>query len=314
MSDLKQLVHSLNFVGSVSLAITIPWIAFRVFRAICLKRGINELAGKIVVITGASSGLGEALAHEFYKQGCQVVLCARRRQELDRVKTDLLQSHATVPTHPPIIIPLDLSDLQSLPKSVEKILAITGHIDILINNGGISHRGTVMQTNVDVDMKIMMVNYFGAIALTKAILPTMVKRKEGHIVFVSSVQGLVGLPERSAYSASKHAVQAFSDSMRAELAAHNVAVSVISPGYIKTQLSMNALTGSGKAYGEMDPTTKSGYSPEYVAEEIVKAVALKRKEMVISTMLPKVAIYLRKFAPGLYFYVMEKRADRKSVV
>lgn len=120
-----------------------------------------------MVITGASSGLGEALAHEFYKHGCQVVLCARRRQELDRVKQDLLKTHPTVPTYPPIIVPLDLNDVNTLAEHANKILGITGHVDILINNGGISTRGTAVNTNPDVDIKVMFVNYFGAVVLTK---------------------------------------------------------------------------------------------------------------------------------------------------
>ncbi|CAH1104410.1 unnamed protein product [Psylliodes chrysocephalus] len=310
MSEAKKLYESLSLVGSVSLAISLPWIIFRVCKALYLQKGLNELFGKVVVITGASSGLGEALAHEFYKQGCQVVLCARRRQELDRVRTDLLHTHSTIQTHPPIILPLDLSNIDSLAENVKKIIAVTGKIDILINNGGVSHRGSVLSTQTNVDMKIMMVNYFGTTALTKATLPDMVKRKEGHIVFISSVQGLVALPERSAYSASKHALQAFSDSLRAEVSAYNVFVTVVSPGYIKTNLSLNALTGSGASYGQMDQTTTNGYSPEYVAKKIVKAVAEKKKEIVISTLLPKLAIFLRKYLPFLYFFVMVKRAKK----
>lgn len=128
------------------------------------------------MITGASSGLGEQIAHEFYKQGCQVVLCARRRQELERVRTDLLKMHSTVPTYPPIIIPLDLNDLETIPTHVEKILGITGHIDILINNGGVSQRGSVLSTNIEVDLKIMYVNYFGSVVLTKS------KKLKFHVV------------------------------------------------------------------------------------------------------------------------------------
>lgn len=122
---------------------------------------------KVVVITGASSGLGEALAHVFYRRGCLVVLCARRKEELDRVRTDLLHSQCNITTHSPIVMPLDLSDFDTLPTIIDKITAITGHIDILINNGGVSHRGTVLSTNITVDMKIMEVNYFGSVALTK---------------------------------------------------------------------------------------------------------------------------------------------------
>lgn len=111
--------------------------------------------------------MGEALAHEFYKQGCQVVLCARRRQELERVRNDLLHSHCLVPTHQPIVIPLDLCDTSSLSSHVNKIISIAGQVDILVNNGGISHRGTVLSTNIEVDEKIMKVNYLGSAALTK---------------------------------------------------------------------------------------------------------------------------------------------------
>ncbi|XP_056631601.1 dehydrogenase/reductase SDR family protein 7-like [Diorhabda sublineata] len=313
MTEARKLYESLSLVGSVSLAVSLPWIIFRVFKALYLQKGLNELFGKVVVITGSSSGLGEALAHEFYKQGCQVVLCARRRQELERVRTDLLHSHSTVPTHPPIIIPLDLSEIDKLEEQVKKIVSITGKIDILINNGGISHRGSVLSTQNDVDMKIMMVNYFGTIALTKAVLPDMMKRKEGHIIFISSIQGLVALPERSAYSASKHALQAFSDSLRAEVASSNISITVVSPGYIKTNLSLNALTGTGESYGHMDPTTEKGLPPEYVAAKIVKAVAEKKKELIISTLLPKFAIFLRKCLPSLYFLIMAKRAQKCSI-
>lgn len=138
----------------------------------------------------------------------------------------------------------------------------------------------------------------------------MTKKKQGHIVFISSVQGLVALPDRSAYSASKHAMQAFGDSLRAEVAEDNVLVTVISPGYVKTKLSLNALTGNGENHGKMDTATESGYSAEYAAEEIVKAVVRKKKELILSTLLPKMAILLRKWLPFLYFLIMEKRSKK----
>lgn len=260
----------------------------------------NAFLLQVVVITGASSGLGEALAHNFYVAGCKVVLAARRREELERVRTDLLEIHSVsdvkvasetstlswhsfhsisslpvqpMPTHPPIVLPLDLTDLNSMPEKVAEVEKIFGYIDILINNGGVSVRSDVLSTAMDVDIKVMLVNYFGSVALTKgasksfffsftifclnfefdfffpAALPTMLKRKEGRIVCVSSVQGKFSLPHRSAYSASKHAMQAFCDSLRAEVAEHNVKVLCVSPGYINTALSLNALTGSGRNYG-----------------------------------------------------------------
>lgn len=122
---------------------------------------------QVVVITGASSGLGEALAHAFYKHGAQVVLCARRRQELERVRADLLRAPCNTTAHSPVIVPIDLSDSIDFTDRIDKIVSITGKIDILINNAGVSHRGRVIDTTIDVDRKIMDVNYFGAVALTK---------------------------------------------------------------------------------------------------------------------------------------------------
>lgn len=132
---------------------------------------------------------------------------------------------------------------------MQEILDTLGQIDILINNGGISVRSDIMSTAMDVDIKVMLVNYFGTVGMTKAVLPSMIKRKEGRIVCVSSVQGKFAIPYRSSYTASKHALQAFCDSLRAEMDEHNVQVTIASPGYINTSMSINALTGSGKAHG-----------------------------------------------------------------
>ena len=133
------------------------------------------------MITGASSGLGEALAHEFYRRGCQVVLCARRRHELERVRTELLKTHTTVPILHPIVVTMDLTDTDSFTESIGNILELTNRIDILVNNGGISHRGNVIDTKLDVDVKIMLVNYIGAVALTKGRIIYWVSR----VYFVS---------------------------------------------------------------------------------------------------------------------------------
>lgn len=236
-------------LATLFLPLAIPGLAFKYLTRMKEKRNARNLNGKVVLITGASSGLGEALAHSFYLAGCKVVLAARRKDELERVRKDLLELHATVPTHPPIVLPLDLSDLNSITGKVQSVLEIHGAIDILVNNGGISVRGDALSTAIDVDIRIMLVNYFGTVAMTKACLPSMIARKEGRIVCVSSVQGKFAIPHRSAYSASKHALQAFCDSLRAEVAKDNVSVTLISPGYINTAISVNALTGSGATYG-----------------------------------------------------------------
>ncbi|XP_076627252.1 dehydrogenase/reductase SDR family protein 7-like [Colletes latitarsis] len=290
--------------------ITIPWLIYHLFDIMQQKRKKAMLSGKVVIITGASSGLGEALAHVFYDCGCKIILISRRKEELERVKSSLMNTHHTIPTHPPIVLPLDITDINSLQSEMGKIIEIHGKVDILINNAGISYRGEVINTNVDVDIKVMLTNYFAQIALAKAVLPFMVKQQSGHIVCISSIQGKISIPYRTAYAASKHALQAWCDGCRAELANQNIKVSVISPGYVQTALSLNALTGSGQVYGVMDKTTQEGYSPEYVANCTLKAILKEKKDVLVSPITPKLAIYLRTLWPSLYFWIMRKRAEK----
>lgn len=292
--------------------ITIPWLIYHFVDIMQQKRRKAALSGKVVMITGASSGLGEALAHAFYDCGCKIILVSRRQEELKRVKNDLMNTHVTVTTYPPIIMSLDITNMNSLQSKVASIMEICGKIDILINNAGVSYRGEVVNTNVDVDIKIMLTNYFAQIALAKAVLPHMIKQQSGHIVCVSSVQGRISIPYRSAYAASKHALQAWCDSCRAELADQNIKVTVVSPGYINTSLSLNALTGTGQTYGVMDQATQQGYSSEYVANCTLKAVLKEEKDIVISPFVPKCAIYLRTLWPSLYFWIMHKRARKTA--
>lgn len=207
---------------------------------------------------------------------------------------------------------LDLSDLHSLPGKVSQILDIFGHIDILVNNGGISVRSDIASSAIDVDIKVMMVNYFGSVAMTKAVLPSMVKRQQGQIVFISSIQGKVALPYRSAYSASKHAMSAFSDSLRAEVHKHNIKVLLVSPGYINTALSLNALTATGQTYGKTDPATANGLSPERASDEILKAVLQDQKDLLLAPIGIKLVPILRTLWPSAYFWAMKRRAAKAA--
>lgn len=296
--------------GLGCIPVTFPWLLYHLFEIMMQKRRRARLAGKVVMITGASSGLGEALAHVFYSSGCRLILSSRRKPELERVKAALMSKHPTVPTHPPVVLPLDVTDLNAVPSEVQKVLKIHGKIDVLVNNAGISYRGEVVHTNVDVDIKVMLCNYFGQIALTKAVLPSMLERRSGHVICISSVQGRIAIPYRSAYAASKHALQAWCDTSRAELAEHNIKITVVSPGYIKTALSLNAVTGSGETYGVMDENTEQGFTPEYVAEEVMKALLQEASEVTVAPFTPKAAILLRSLFPSVYFWLMRKRAKK----
>ncbi|KAL0842081.1 hypothetical protein ABMA28_014274 [Loxostege sticticalis] len=303
-------VHSVNwYLKYVGLPITVGVAIYALFTQLANKRRRAALRGKVVVITGASSGIGEALAHAFYDEGSKVVLAARRKTELERVKKDLQSKKLSIPAQEPVCIELDLADLDHLEDFTQKVYSACGCIDILINNGGISHRGNILHSKMEVFKQIMTINYFGSVALTKAILPKMVEKKSGHIVFISSVQGLIAIPDRAAYAASKHAIQAFGDSLRAEMHQHNVNVTMVSPGYIVTAISLNALSPSGEKHGVMDTSTASGFTPEYTAEKILNSVVRKENDLIVSQFVPKLAIFIRHFAPSIYHYIMKKRAN-----
>ncbi|CAG5131390.1 unnamed protein product [Candidula unifasciata] len=270
-----------------------------------------DLKNKVVFITGASSGLGAACAEAFYEAGCKLVLSGRKVQPLMDLKDRLIKKN--IPDRStPAIVTIDLENLPSIASKVNQVVAAFGHVDIVINNAGQSYRGRAEDTKLDVDIKLMNVNYFGHIEITKAILPHMIQQQGGQIVVISSVQGKISIPHRSAYAASKHALQAYYDCLRAEVAQYNIGVCLVSPYYINTNLSLNALTGDGSSYGKVDTTTKAGLTPEYVASEIVKCVTRKVDELTLAPLHVQLAICLRALAPWLFFKLMAIRAKKES--
>ncbi|XP_005002012.1 dehydrogenase/reductase SDR family member 7B isoform X2 [Cavia porcellus] len=288
---------------------------FGLFRLLQWIRMKAYLRNAVVVVTGATSGLGRECAKAFYAAGAKLVLCGRNVEALEELAQELMASHSPQKkTHKPFTVTFDLADSEAIVAAGAEILQCFGYVDILINNAGISYRGAIVDTTVDVDKKVMETNYFGTVALTKALLPSMIKRRRGHIVAISSIQGRIGIPFRSAYAASKHATQAFFDCLRAEVKQDEIEVTVISPGYIHTNLSINAITGDGSRYGAMDRNTAQGRSPAEVAQDVLVAVGKKKKEVVVADWVPSLAIYLRSLAPGLFFSIMASRArkERKS--
>jgi len=292
-----------------ALAVVMLWMKLRRRRR--LQAGLEALRGKVVLITGASSGLGEACAHAFYRAGCRVIICARTEEELTHVIKDLENVQRKWPSEEVKFVTFDLADIPGISAAMKQANSFYGHVDILINNGGISYRGSIIDTKIEVDVSVMNINYFGAVAVTKGLLPKMVERNSGHVVAISSIQGKVAIPFRSAYSSSKHAVQSFFDTLRAEVAQHGIHVSVISPAYIQTNLSLFAVTSSGKTYGKMDETTKSGMTAEAVAREVVHSVAARRNELLLGPFHYRLATYLRNILPDAFAKVMAKRAQKQ---
>ncbi|KAM9694685.1 dehydrogenase/reductase SDR family member 7B isoform 3-T4 [Trichechus inunguis] len=288
---------------------------FSLFKLLQRMRMKAYLQDAVVVITGATSGLGKECAKVFHAAGAKLVLCGRNREALEELTRELAAPRATkVKTHKPYMVTFDLADAGAIVAATAEILQCFGHVDILVNNAGISYRGTITDTTVDVDKRVMETNYFGPVALTKALLPSMIERRQGHVAVISSIQGKISIPFRSAYAASKHATQAFFDCLRAEVRQHEIEVTVISPGYIRTNLSLNAITADGSRYGAMDKTTAQGRSPADVARDVLTAVGKKKKDVILADLLPFLAIYLRTLAPRLFFSLMASRArkERKS--
>ena len=250
---------------------------------------------KIVWITGASSGIGEALAVMLAQQGATLVLSARREGELERVRAACQNPDAH------LVLPLDLADFDAH-VATQRVLEHFDRVDVLINSGGVSQRSTVAETALDVDRRIMEINYFGTIKLTKAVLPSMLARGSGHIVAVSSVVGHFATARRSAYAASKHALHGFFDALRAEVHAAGVRVTLVSPGYVRTNISLNALTGDGSKHAQMDSGQEKGLSAEACAAQILRAVEQERGEVVIGR--ERFAVYAHRLVPGLFNRVL----------
>ncbi|KAL3877684.1 hypothetical protein ACJMK2_035353 [Sinanodonta woodiana] len=278
-----------------------------------LRKKRIELKGKVVLITGTTSGLGKACAFAFYEAGCHLILAGRNRASLEQLQAQLQSIQSSkVKGQRAEILELDLEDVNIITAKAEAAVQLFGKVDVLVNNAGVSYRGQIEDTLLDVDMKVMLVNYFGHVALTKAFLAHMIGSGGGSIVGISSVQGRVAIPFRSSYAASKHAFQAFFDSLRAEIHDRNVHVCVVSPGYIQTNLSQNAICGDGSKYGTTDSTTASGMTPEEVARHIVLAVIWNQSEVICAPVLHRLLIYLRPLFPNLYFWIMNKRARKQK--
>lgn len=259
-----------------------------------------SFTNKVVWITGASSGIGKALALELSNRNAKLILSSRKEEELTKVKRACKHSDNVT------IIPLDLEQYDTLQSKVDEALAAFGTIDILINNGGISQRSFVKDTAIKVDKKIMDINYLGTVALTKAVLPHFIANKSGHFVTTTSIVGKIGTPLRSSYAASKHALHGFFDSLRAEVHAQNIAVTLVCPGFVNTNISMNALTGDGTKQQKMDKATANGIAPEKCAKLMLKAITNKKEEVYIAGAKEKLGVYVKRFFPNLFSFMVRR--------
>ena len=261
---------------------------------------MTKLREKTIWITGASSGIGEELTYQLVEKGNTIIISSRRAEELERVKRSCSnQSEDRI-----FVVPLDLDQLETIDAVTVKVLE-KHDVDVLINNAGVSQRSLAAETDFEVDERILRINYLSAVKLTKLVLPGMMQRKQGHIAVTSSLVGKFGTPYRSSYAASKHALHGFFDALRAEVWSHNIKVTLFCAGYIKTNLSINALGKDGSIYNRMDRNQAKGKSAKNAAKAMINAI--ERDHMEVNFGGKEVlGTYLKRFAPGLLFRAIRK--------
>jgi len=258
-----------------------------------------ELKDKWVWITGASSGIGRALAIEFSYHNCNLVLMSRNEAELKKT-ADSCNPNVDI-----VIQAIDLADSRSIDTAVSSLESKNIPLHVLVNNGGISQRASALDTEDQVARKIFDINYFGTVYLTRALLPRMISQGGAHIAVITSLVGIIGSPKRTSYSASKHALHGYFDSLRAELYEQKIGVTIICPGFIRTNISYSAVTGDGKAQNTMDEKTDQGMDPVKLARKAVKGIGAGKEEIYIGGK-EILAIYLKRFVPGIFSKILRK--------
>lgn len=258
---------------------------------------MKSISGKIIWITGASSGIGEALAYELNSRGNTLILSARTAKRLQQVKANCRFPNTVT------IEPLDLADHEKMPAHVTNVLSTCGKVDILINNAGLSQRSLIADTQLSVYKKLIDINYLGTVALTKALLPHFMQNKEGYFVTVTSLMGRFGSPFRSGYCGAKHGLHGFFDVLRMEHQKDNIHVTMVCPGFVQTAVALNALTADGTAQQKDDIATGNGMPVAVFANKMIRAIALKKFEVYIGRK-EVMGIYLKRFFPKLLHSVV----------
>lgn len=256
---------------------------------------------KVIWVTGASSGIGEALVTSLAKNSnAKIILSSRKEEQLHAVA-----EKAGLNTDRYAVIPLDLKNYKEMPAIATKASEQFGKIDILINNAGLSQRSLAMETDIEVDKQLIDIDYIGTVALTKATVPYMIRNNGGQIAVVSSLMGIFGAPMRSGYAGAKHALHGFFDALRAELFNQNIRVTIICPGFIQTDISINAVTGDGSSQGTMDDATENGMPVDIFAKKMLHAIEKQKKQKAIGGK-EVMAVYLKRFFPNLLAKIIRK--------
>ncbi len=257
------------------------------------------MSKKTIWITGASSGIGEAAAYFYNAKGYQVILSARKEEKLQQVKAQSMHPESCY------VLPLDLEAISSFEQKTAEAIQAFGRVEVMLHNAGMSQRSLIFETPLAVDRKLMEVNFFGTVALTKALLPHFVANKSGHFGVITSLVGKFGTQFRSSYAASKHALHGFFETLRSEHFKDQIYVTLICPGFIHTNVSINALTADGTTLNEMDQAQANGMKPEKCATEIFAAMKSKKEEVYIGGK-ETYGVYLKRFFPTVFSKILRK--------
>lgn len=252
---------------------------------------LDQMKDKIVVITGASSGIGKALAYEFGRKGAKVVIAARNITVLDEIAADLNSLGIKA-----LAVQTDVTKELDCFKLIEKTVAEYSRIDVLINNAGISMRAVFNDLQLEVMHRIMDTNYWGTVYCTKFAMPWLLKTG-GSLVGVISIGGYIGMPGRSAYAASKFAVRGFLDTVRVENLRTGLHVLVVAPGFTASNIRKAALLADGSAQGATPRDEDHMMSAEKVAEYVFNAVVKRKRQLILTFIQGKLTVFLGKFIP-----------------
>jgi dehydrogenase/reductase SDR family protein 7B len=264
---------------------------------------VREFRDRVIWITGASSGIGKEMAIQSAKLGASLVLSARNTQALEELQDQLSDT-------PTLVLPMDMADSENFPELAQKVIGKFGQIDLVFMSAGISQRSEVIETEMSIDRRIMEVNFFGNIALAKAVLPQMRKQKSGRFCVISSITGKTGFFLRASYAASKHALHGYFESLRMEEYENNIKVHIICPGPVNTNISLNSIDASGQAQGIHDPMQEMGMTPEECVDEIIRSIRKDDLEKIISKGSEAFGMKLKALFPGLYFKIARRRNPR----
>ncbi|MCJ8739423.1 hypothetical protein PDJAM_G00047010 [Pangasius djambal] len=288
----------------LSLVVVVAAGIFQLYSVILQLLHKTPVQNKVVLITDSLSALGNECAKLFHKRGARLILCGKNWEKLDALAQQLVNESDPILTFPPKLIELDFTDMETLPDVLSDVLDCYGYLDMLIINSSMKVKAPAQSLSLEMDKMVMDVNYFGPITLAKGVLPSMISRRSGHILLVNSIQGKLAVPFRTTYAASKHAVQAFFDCLRAEVQESGISVSTISHTFINAAPTTQHTTTSNSVLSVLTGQKSHGISPEKMANAILQALGSKKKEIIMAHSISKAAIYARSLFPNLFFAVM----------